>query len=112
MATSKAIMTISDEQQAQLKGKGAEVLVHPLTGDMLAAKPPTRDQWKQFRRAAASEQDDTRDLAPEQLVYDCAVFPDRAALSSYFDARPAAAQSFATAIARLGGLGGVAEKKE
>lgn len=107
-----ALITFTEEKQEELRKGGAEILTHSQTGDMIAVKAPSRILWRKFRQAATSDVPDKAELAGETLVYDCAVAPDAAALRSYFDQRPAAADVFATAIAKLAGFGGKAEKKD
>lgn len=109
----KPISVISEAKLAELRADpDVEIFAHELTGDMLAARPPTKTQWKRFKLGVGSDNVDKADNAAEQLVMDCAVYPPHAELSALFERRPGLPDRFAKAIAEMAGGGGKVEKKD
>lgn len=113
MAKKKPLMVIDPQKTAELEADpGIAIIVHDKLGDELALRLPNRMQWRKFKADLMSDSPDRSELANEAFVLDLAVFPERASVQRYFEARPAAADVFARGIAELVGFGGQAEKKE
>ncbi len=79
------------DQLVELKAKHGERLQLLTRADLeqaVVVKPVSRAAYKRFRQQ--SDDVSKRDAATENLVRDCGVWPDPGALSSQFDAFPAA----------------------
>jgi hypothetical protein len=113
MAKLKPMMVIDAKKKKELEADPAvHVLEHDKLGDQLALRLPTKAQWRKFKSDLTSDSPDRAELANEAFLLDLAVFPERAAVQSYLEARPAAADVFARGISELVGFGGKAEKKD
>jgi hypothetical protein len=93
---------------AELKGKHPGAVALTAAGETVAVVAPTRPQWKRFRSTAVDEK--RRPEALEQLLRDCLVYPDQAALTAILERKPGLAETFGAEVLELAGAGAEVEK--
>ncbi len=79
-------------------------------GDGIIVRMPSRQEWARFQ----AQLDDAKRVARalEQLVRDCLVHPEKAALEAMFDQRPGLAGSWGKAIGVQAGVDGELKAKK
>lgn len=106
-----AAVSIPEEKLLELEERYPEGhLITGPEGHQIFVNRPGRKEWKRFVQAV--EVPGKRMDALEQLVQDCRVFPEKAALDAMLDSRPALGGIFGQRCLTLAGLVGEAEVKK
>lgn len=107
-----SIETAVDEATlAELKAKHGELfqLRAALTGDVVVVRRPPEPLWRRFRTQMMDP--GKKAYAPEQMLLDCIVHPERKTVQAMFTALPGLVETFAGELATLGGAGQDVQKK-
>lgn len=102
---------MDDAKLNELKAKHGELfeLRAEQTGEVVVVKRPNEVLWKRFR--AQMMDPGKKAFAPESLLLDCIVHPERAEVSAMLSRMPGLVEVFAAELATLGGATQTVEKK-
>lgn len=100
---------MTPEKIEELKAKYGELHVLEHQGNEVIVTAPNRPTWKRFRSQILDDR--KHDIALEELVRACVVYPDRATFDALLDKKPGLVETFGKAVTELAGSGGNPEKK-
>ena len=105
------VKTLDEAQLNDLKSKHGELfqLRAERTGDVVIVKKAPEPLWKRFRTQMMDPA--KKPFAPEQLLRDCIVFPDRETVDAMLARMPGLVDTFTGELAEINGAGQSVEKK-
>lgn len=101
---------IAPEILAKLAESGIELHLLSSGEHHIVVKQPDRATYKRFRSMVADQA--KRADAPEALVRDCVVYPDRDGFNALLERHPALGDVFAAKLLDIAGMNSEAEAKK